>query len=91
MNVRTFFLDRNLCMNRQNGCYWRKYTTKQVRNCEDRLLKIDVNCRPTDTCYVYGQDDDQWEILPSLPNPLCGKNKICIYYLIMHQKNYNST
>jgi hypothetical protein len=45
---------------------------------EDQLLKIDVNCRPTDTCYVYGQDDDQWEILPSLPNPLCGENTICI-------------
>ncbi len=42
-----------------------------------------MNCRPTDTCYVYGQDDDQWEMLPSLPNPLCGENKDCIYYLIM--------
>ncbi|CAF0732808.1 unnamed protein product [Rotaria sordida] len=27
---------------------------------------------PTETCYVYGQNDDQWEMLPSLPNPLCG-------------------
>ncbi|CAF1474430.1 unnamed protein product, partial [Adineta steineri] len=28
--------------------------------------------KPTDTCYVYEQNDEQWQILPSLPNPLCG-------------------
>ena len=38
--------------------------------------------RPTDTCYVYGQNDDQWEMLPSLPNPLCGKNTYCIIKLM---------
>ncbi|CAF3298650.1 unnamed protein product [Rotaria socialis] len=40
--------------------------------------------RPTDTCYIYGQNDDQWEMLPSLPNPLCGPavaldDKDCLY------------
>ncbi|UJR35937.1 hypothetical protein I4U23_028678 [Adineta vaga] len=28
--------------------------------------------KPTDTCYVYEQNDEQWQMLPSLPNPLCG-------------------
>ena len=32
-------------------------------------------CRPTGTCYVYGQSDDQWETLPCLPNPLCGEQR----------------
>ncbi len=36
-------------------------------------------CRPTDTCYVYGQNNDQWEMLPSLPNPLCGEDKNSMY------------
>jgi hypothetical protein len=31
--------------------------------------------RPTDTCYVYEQNDEQWQMLPSLPNPLCGENR----------------
>ncbi|CAF1534299.1 unnamed protein product [Adineta ricciae] len=27
--------------------------------------------KPTETCYVYEQNDEQWQMLPSLPNPLC--------------------
>ena len=35
------------------------------------------------TCHVFEQNDDRWESLPPLPNPLCSETKIFFQIWVM--------